>query len=77
MTAKALTKKGPHGTLYRYCIAYDDDGHYPIGSWHAWAYSMEHALELFDDGDDGFRALTIARMTDRPKHEWIRHEVAK
>lgn len=53
-----LTKKGEHGTLYRWRFRYSPD---PLivafdYHWHCWAYDREHAWEKWLDSheDDGF-----------------------
>jgi hypothetical protein len=61
-------KPGEHGTLYAYAIEYTDPGNpgFPPGMvWKTWAYSSEHALEKFDDSEEGFQAVKVTKMTDR------------
>ena len=56
-----------------YCVEYDDgdDSGMPVTYWHTRAYSAEHALEKFEDGDEGFRALRVARVDHKkPRHRW-------
>jgi hypothetical protein len=63
---KPLTKPGQHGALYRYTIEYTDecDNGFGVARWNCWAYNVEHALDKFDDGDDGagWKALRVARV---------------
>lgn len=73
--AKALTKHGKHGTLYRYAIEYGDVGQIRIGIWRTWAYDLEHALERFRDDDVAFVAFRISRLTDAPEYRQTWHTV--
>lgn len=52
MPAPFLKKPGKHGTLYRFAIPYwTGDNH--SDAWLCWAYDAEHAIEKFEDSDDG------------------------
>ncbi len=61
------TRKGAHGTLYRFRVVYRDahDEACPDFDWFTWAYSVEHAEEKFLDSDhdgwgdhDGWKMLS-------------------
>jgi hypothetical protein len=74
--AKPLTKPGEHGTLYRYAIEYgDDDPSFGSHTWKCWAYSSEHAIEKFEDSDEGFVPVRFARLTDGPGHLQTWHRI--
>lgn len=79
--SKPRSKPGDHGTLYLYSIEYNDgpdgDPAFPIGERTSlWAYSMEHALERFDESDEGFTAIKIARkLEDCGPSRWTWHTV--
>lgn len=55
------TKPGKYGTLYRFAITYRNDPPDPSEldqTWKCWAYSAEHAEELFyDSEDDGWKIV--------------------
>jgi hypothetical protein len=48
------TKRGKHGLLHRYAIKYNPDPvcHGFSFTWHCWAYSAEHALLKWDEGNN-------------------------
>ena len=64
-SGKPKSKPGEHGRLYYYQLVYDggpDSGSGEM-TWHAWAYSLEHAVDKFQSpGEDaeGFRLLRAA-----------------
>lgn len=66
-TKRYAKKPGRYGTLYRYRIRYrDDDPGCPDFTHCVWAYSREHAEELFccaPDGD-GWRIISMARVEE-------------
>jgi len=52
-TAPFRTKSGKYGTLYRYQVRYQDVTDSDIGgTWAAWAYDVDHALDLFYSAPD-------------------------
>ena len=57
---KYVTKKGQYGPLYKYTMKYHDPDSpgFGEGTWHCYAYNVEHAVEKFYDMDDGFELLT-------------------
>ena len=61
------TKKGAHGTLYRFRIRYRDEGDegFPDMDWYTWAYNQDHAEERFFDIDEGWRIVSIERVRER------------
>jgi hypothetical protein len=71
----ALTKDGQHGKLYRYEIEYLAAPDAPPYKWRCWAYEFEHAIEKFNDGDEGFEATRITRLTDGPSHAQKWHKL--
>lgn len=58
--AKPYTKPGEHGPLYRFVIEYGDPGE-SVMRWQCWAYDAEHALEKFNDSDEGFTAFRYCK----------------
>lgn len=70
MMRRPLTKQGRYGTLTRYRCTYHDDlppgepQHHTPSTWGVWAYSREHAAQLFDETSEGqgFSLLAIERV---------------
>ena len=63
--ARPVTKPGKHGTLYRYRVVYRGVEHDPAAPAFdacVWAYDEEHALEKLTDPDQGWEAVSAARL---------------
>jgi len=64
-----VTKKGKHGTLYLYAVTYTDKSDFAIGQLvqRVYAYSPEHALEIFYGAvdADGWEAISVARVRSK------------
>lgn len=62
--------------MHLYAIEYKDrDPCCPVFTTRLRAYSIEHAIEKFQDDGDDWELLRIARVTDRPKHRWRWHKL--
>jgi thioredoxin reductase (NADPH) len=59
-----LTKKGKHGTMHKYRIAYTDadDPGSPRMTWDTWAYNQEDAEQRFHDDGEGWKVESVARL---------------
>lgn len=61
----APSKPGAHGTLFRFEIAYCDDGdRHNGGTVRCWAYDAEHAEDVFYESPDadGWEVLSVRRI---------------
>jgi len=55
-----VTKQGPHGEMLRYMVFFRDPAKPAFEAeetWGTWAYSIEHAGDLFREAHDGFRVV--------------------
>jgi DNA-binding Lrp family transcriptional regulator len=55
-----ICKPGPYGELLRYTVFFRDPGKPAFDreeTWGTWAYSIEHAVDLFHETHDGFKVV--------------------
>jgi thioredoxin reductase (NADPH) len=60
-----LTKPGKHGTLHRYRITYKGSENDPSAlpmHYNVWAYNEEDARDKFNDNDEGWEVISVARV---------------
>lgn len=57
-----VSKHGKHGRLFLYVITYtDNDPAFGELTTRRWAYNEQHAVDRFDDENDGFIAVSVKR----------------
>jgi len=59
------TKRDADGeTLFRFRIEYLADENCEPMKWGCWAYSFDHALDLFAEDDEGYEPTRIAKVRE-------------
>ena len=62
-----MTKPGPNGVLYRCTVSFRDPGKPAFDGeehWSTWAYSLEHANDLFREEHEGFQIVKMEMQTE-------------
>ena len=62
-----MTKPGPNGVLYRITVSFRDPGKPAFDGeehWSTWAYSLEHANDLFREQHEGFKIVRTQLETE-------------
>ena len=74
--SRPVSKPGRYGTLYLYRIVYRDrDPASPAFEWRTWAYTSDHALELFASDGDDWLAVSWSQVSAAPRHRQPVHPV--
>lgn len=63
--ARKVTKPGKYGTLTLYRITYEEAAHDPGSerdTVRLWGYDIEHALDRFYEGDEGYHVVSVAEV---------------